>query len=517
MSNNRPKKLVILIITSMIFFTLIGLASYSFFSVSTLNVTNVVNLDTSLEQNNMVFDSVGGNISLNVTVDRMAEGDAGSLAAENSATLTVNFQANTTYSMVCSYDIIYEWTSSNKYQTHTSGVTENEFTIEAALTPNEHVTEGVNYIYPEQDLAVAVGSQTSNIVVSKAQIESTGNATSTAVWNMTVRFYNVSANQNSLSGKNYVGRFKVANVACLTGTSTKTLADYLVTSAPKSGTSAVGGSAWTLNEDHVGEWRYSGKNPDNYVSFNGELWRIIGVMPNTTYCTGTFTDNSCTAAKTSSLVKIMRNSTEGKAAWNTGGANDWPSASLKTTLQGKTYASNAHTAVANWPLYGIAAGYTVSAEGSADVFYKKERNIDNRGLVYGTNSASWYGKVGLMYPSDYAYSTTGGTTYSRDDCIESPSYSWGGSDEYNTECAANSWVRYASITSTAPSTAYAHWFLTPGGERADYTMVVKATGQTNRSSVTAASTYYVHPVVYLTPETMISGGTGTYNNPYTIS
>jgi hypothetical protein len=54
----------------------------------------------------MVFDALGGVMELNVTAGNMSNALSGSVAAENTAILTVNFQANTSYSVVCNYDII---------------------------------------------------------------------------------------------------------------------------------------------------------------------------------------------------------------------------------------------------------------------------------------------------------------------------------------------------------------------------------------------------------------------------
>ena len=514
----KKNNIVLSVIAIIMLLCMFAIASYAFFDIGNLNITNVTNFTATSERNNMVFDSLGGIMELNVTAINMSNSLSGSVAAENTAILTVNFQANTSESMVCSYDIMYEWTSTDKYQVHSNGVTENEYTIKASLTHNDHVSEGVNHIANDLDLSVAVGSNNSAIVVSGAQIDSTGTATNTAVWTISSKFFNVDADQDSLSGKSYKGRFKVVNVSCVAGTRQLTLVEYLVNSAPKSGTSTVGSAPWVLTSDRTGEWRYAGKNPDNYVQFNGELWRIIGVMPYMTYCTGTLQNNTCSEEKTSSLVKIMRNTSEGKAAWNSSATNNWSSAALKTTLQGKTYASNNLVATAKWSLYGINSAYSTSENGSAAVLYNRERNINGLGLLYSTNPAYWYGKVGLMYPSDYVYATNGGSTYSRDDCNATSAYNWGGSDAYNTDCATNSWVMYSGITSSAPSTKLAHWFLTPAGERADYSTVVRATGQTNRATVTGSSTYYVHPVVYLKAETLYAGsGTGAWNSPYTIN
>ena len=69
--------------------------------------------------------------------------------------------------------------------------------------------------------------------------------------------------------------------------------------------------------------RYIRADPNNYVRFNGELWRIIGVMNNIDDGTG----------KKESRLKIIRNepySTE--MAWDTDNVNDWTTASLQEEL-----------------------------------------------------------------------------------------------------------------------------------------------------------------------------------------
>ena len=42
---------------------------------------------------------------------------------------------------------------------------------------------------------------------------------------------------------------------------------------PKDSTLQIG------NNKDITEYRYRGANPKNYVTFNGETWRIIGVFP----------------------------------------------------------------------------------------------------------------------------------------------------------------------------------------------------------------------------------------------
>ncbi|MBR4230563.1 MAG: hypothetical protein IKR74_00165 [Bacilli bacterium] len=599
MNNNRPKKAYIVIIASIILLVLIGIASYSFFNIGNLSVSNVVNLNAVTEENNMVFDTLGGNTSLNVTIDNMLESAAGTIAAENTTTLNVTFQANTSYSVVCSYDIVWEWTSTDKYQTHTSGVTENEITIHAELDGNG--AEGTNNIQSETDLADFVGSQTSKTVVSRAAIASTGSTANTVTWYLTTRFYNVDADQSTLAGKNYTGRFKVTNVDCQKGTVQVSLANHIRHNLPKSGTDVVSNSPWILTSDHAGEWRYAGKNPDNYISFNGELWRIIGVMPGMTYCTGEYGNaNECDTTAIGSLVKIIRNDALGIFSWDykqigvgsslsDNGSSDWSDSQLMLMLNGINYLKTGYDvdgnklhddyfnfqgiikdasgngyynvskhyldengttiympasatindgytgtsgtiskkiessafsqiATVKWDLYG-ANNYSTAAEGNTSALYNKERNINNTGSVYiGTASEKravyWYGKIGLMYPSDLGYATNGGSTYDRNTCLGYQIKGWNVSS-YKTDCMRNSYLWFLNITSSSPGNSGKNqWTMIQNSSVSSNIISIISLGLI--SDLNAKGSANVRPALYLKADTQFVGGTGTYNDPYTI-
>ncbi len=214
----KKNNIILMSIAIVMLLTIITFATYAYFSTGNMNITNVANANTVTERNNMVFDTLGGEMLLNVTASNMVQAKQGNIAAENNTTLTVNFTTNTDYSMVCTYDIVYEWTSSDKYTTHTSGVSSNEFTIQGTLANNAHVSEGTNNIKSETDLSTLSYTNYVASVVSGAQIDGTGSTTSTAVWTLTSKFYNVNADQSALSDKTYEGRFKVVNVSCVAGT-----------------------------------------------------------------------------------------------------------------------------------------------------------------------------------------------------------------------------------------------------------------------------------------------------------
>ncbi len=213
MKNNN---LVLSIIAVTVLIALLGIATYAYF-VGNVNTNNVANLNAITEQNNMVFDVTGGNMALNVTVANMVQSKAGLIAARNMTSLTVSFTPNTEYSMVCTYDIVYEWTSADKYTTHSLGVTDNEFTIQANLNRNDNNLAGNNLIANETDLSTLSYTNNKTTVVTGAKISGSGSTTQTAEWTIRTKFYNADADQVTLSGKNYAGKFSVEIVSCIGG------------------------------------------------------------------------------------------------------------------------------------------------------------------------------------------------------------------------------------------------------------------------------------------------------------
>ena len=72
--------------------------------------------------------------------------------------------------------------------------------------------------------------------------------------------------------------------------------------------------------------QYEGKNPNNYIWFNNELWRIIGVF-----------DESSHGQSGQNLVKIIRNESIGGLVWDKSSTNDWSTSSLKILLNENYY------------------------------------------------------------------------------------------------------------------------------------------------------------------------------------
>ena len=233
--------------------------------------------------------------------------------------------------------------------------------------------------------------------------------------------------------------------------------------------------------------------------FNDELWRIIGVFSEDTH-----------GVSGQKLIKIIRSESLGSIAWDSGNVNDWSTASLQTTLNGDylngsgSYASTgikSDTArnmieTVTWKLGGSSTNNDVTAS----MFYERERGT----TVYSGRPTTWEGKIGLMYPSDYGYATSGGSPTNRSSCLAKELYNWDSSDY--SDCKSNDWLY--------DSSAY-QWTLTPCSSFSYNVFYVYHDGSVNRNR-SASNSLAVRPSVYLKSNIAISGGEGTSETPYTI-
>ena len=282
------------------------------------------------------------------------------------------------------------------------------------------------------------------------------------------------------------------------------------------------------------DYRYIGANPNNYVRFNDELWRIIGVF-----------DTDDGTGKVEKRLKIIRNESIGDYSWDnkdtttgaesTYGKNEWTDARLNYLLNpghesetaggslywnrgagncykgqnnataacdftttGLTEKAKAMIGDAKWYLGGTA-NYDSSSNGLVSHFYKYERGTG----VYSGRSTSWTGKVGLMYPSDYGYATSGGTTTNRASCLAKEMKNW--DSDTVSDCINNDWMYNSKIV---------QWTISP---RADYprnVFDVSSDGYVNY--INAYNARAARPVVHLKSTIKVISGSGTKESPYIL-
>mgnify|MGYP004518201485 CR=1 FL=1 len=290
--------------------------------------------------------------------------------------------------------------------------------------------------------------------------------------------------------------------------------------------------------------RYIGSNPNNYVSVDGELWRIIGVMNDIDDGTG----------NKESRLKLIRNESIGSYSWDTSessvnsgyGVNEWSQADLMKLLNpgyesekvggslywnGKagTCYNGINNTTTNCDFTGIgiknelkyliddAVWHTGSNDGTiykynnviGSKFYELERSSDTGKICLSGNycndtvdrTTTWIGKIGLMYASDYGYATSGGSTTNRTVCLNTNIYLW--DNEALSDCKNENYLlKVQCLTSyAAPNEAYQLYCLAQSGRISTHFAYLK---------------YTVYPAVYLSSSVRIISGTGSSSDPFVL-
>ena len=262
------------------------------------------------------------------------------------------------------------------------------------------------------------------------------------------------------------------------------------------------GTGKVVNENG---YRYEGKNPNNYIWFNNEYWRIIGVF-----------DSASHGQNNKNLVKIIRADVLDGLVWHKSNSNDWTAASLNKLLNGAYYNaqdgtssgycygnSSSVTANCDYTKKGIQAGYRKmianvtwylggysSNSATAESFYGYERGT----IVSSGRPTSTTGYIGLMYPSDYGYSVLSNS------CARTTnlnSYS-------SSTCAGASWLYGKGY----------EWTISPFSSNSLRVFYLDYYG--NLDSYLANNGYGARPVLYLDASVYKIDGDGSLNNPYIV-
>ena len=262
------------------------------------------------------------------------------------------------------------------------------------------------------------------------------------------------------------------------------------------------GTGKVVNENG---YRYEGKNPNNYIWFNNEYWRIIGVF-----------DSASHGQSNKNLVKIIRDDVLDGLAWDKSNTNNWNTSSLKPLLNGAYYNaqdgtnsgycygySTTATANCDYTKRGIQSGYRgmiasvtwhlggySSTSATTSAFYGYERGT----TVYSGRPTSTTGYIGLMYPSDYGYSVLSSS------CARTTNLG-----SYNSaKCAGQSWLYGKGY----------EWTLTPNSSYSSNVFNLHYYGYLYYFS--ARNGYGSRPVLYLDASVYKIDGDGSLNNPYIV-
>lgn len=421
-----------------------------------------------------------------------------------------------------------------------------------------------------------VDTNISDVVLSDFSEAKTSNAMDNNTWGYSLdglEFYSVPANGNPAtiarltSSMNSSSDDLSLTLGFKIGSITSGLySDTLVFTAYANGIDdvVVKTGATTINElnntpgqtelaadDPDGNIRYVGANPHNYVSFNDELWRIVGVF-----------DGRMKIVRVESLGQFSFDSSV--ESFNMGyGINDYSKSKLMQELNGdylntaldedvawyiREYLSTTdwdgnptyfdHTKIlkssaqamiddAVWylgsPLNNNGSeiiGWT--EEGAAlltpEFIYEQERSNNLGNICHDTSnpacdqterSATWTGKVGLLYSSDQVYSVGGSN---RLECLSKLNTISG----YPIECYYDQWLYDINGSGTETPEDILGWFISPAASETYNYSVINHTYHGPAYSDNAACAMDVHPSVYLKEGVYFDGGTGAINDPYIL-
>ena len=238
-------------------------------------------------------------------------------------------------------------------------------------------------------------------------------------------------------------------------------------------------------------YRYEGSDPNNYIQMEKtdgttETWRIIGLFPD-----GENGEN---------VIRVRKVGSE-QAAYDSNSTNHWPNTTLYGTLS-STYTLANYKNTVNYKMY-LGGGYDTSDYTSKDL-YDMERMLNSKGTAGATsqnnysNTTTFTGSVGLMYPSDYGYGVLASNCART---IEPYSYN------ETSACYIKNWLHQGSSTR--------QWLISPSATWTDFAFYVDTRGYV-RSNIAVFSSGYYYPVMALSADVTVTGS-GTQSDPYVMN
>ena len=284
--------------------------------------------------------------------------------------------------------------------------------------------------------------------------------------------------------------------------------------------------------------RYYGANPNNYVRFNNELWRIIGIFGNN--------------------VKLIRNDRLGWLSWDTSestvnsgyGINQWGESkdtsgniyegadlqvylnkmyyggievtcyndlnNTKTTCPkdskgnfltidetSKSFIDN-HSWNIGAPNHSTLNNSTTQSYDTVE-FYKAERGNATGRICNGGDACNdtvertitWTGYIGLQYITDYAYASS-------ESVCETNMQEQDSSNAYI--CKNNNWMQRSTLA----------WYLSPNAYPGNARYVGVVFGNGRADEYATARPLSVFPTIYLKSNVIIESGNGSTSDPYVL-
>ena len=329
----------------------------------------------------------------------------------------------------------------------------------------------------------------------------------TITFNLKIQFPDNNKNQDSEKGKSFTGYIVVNNEE-------ETAVDYIVNLYNEDKEN----NGLMMDDTNDYNIRYSGSNSEvkNYVSFNDELWRIIGIFDVKDSETGEYQKK----------IKLMRNESLGDYSWDSSdsdtnngmGINDWSQSKLMKELNGD-YLDTTLTTNTQWyndknnQKTGSFDYTKVIKENYQQMISSSIWNVGKNTFNKYTGlplieqynkekSLYWNGKVGLINASDYGYAST--NLECRSNLRAGVKFVDNTYDYTEVKCNINNFLQksrwYWTISpSTSISSAYS----------------VRNDGYVRQDGIRYSGSIF--PSIYLNSNVKIISGDGLESVPYVLS
>lgn len=319
-----------------------------------------------------------------------------------------------------------------------------------------------------------------------------------------------------------------------------------------------GKGIYTVGQDYI----YRGPSVNNYVMFNGEKWRIIGV----------FSDNSH-GVNQEYLTKIVRvnaldstlmfDNKSGNADKNIGlsdqadGSNNWSDSQLNFLLNPRIYVNSSYKDNKILTNYEISSDFVIDRQtnfNASNVFTENYivKLYRNMGSYFESQYTTSYKPEKVTFSSQFVginFNITSRIKSSYEGYIQEATWHTGAINVSNVTSSANKNKFYAEERGTQVSDPTLHatsfkglvgiiyasdyhradysgnWMTS--GFKNDWTMSHLKNSKNKAISISADGTTFettnvnsskkVHPVVYLKTDVRIDSGAGTNSSPYIIT
>ena len=424
MKKSNRKEKILMLITLLGFFIVVGGATYAYFVAQGGATSNSsVRIQTSTTDN--LSFSVGSSVNLTADQTSFASGKGN---VTGSTTATALLTPNNATNKATNYYNIYFNITNNSFIYTTS---DNQAELLLQITdPNGNVVtsiDGLSYVTSGGASGFDITTITGSITIAIDYAINANGTSKSDTWKIGVVLVNLDSDQTKNAGKSF------SATAVISKDKKVTLASHIRSLYTSQGANGLYyHDASLANGAGDGSYRYSGANPNNYVCFGSttspcptdNLYRIIGVFGDkvklikSDYATSALlgTNGDYSGSETPNAENYKGSlTTVNTYYWNfknntsinsENGSNTWSTSLLNKTNLNTNFITNIGTEWANkiatttWKVGGNT--YSNISKVVPAVAYQNE--IVNPVTTNTTDNATEYtAKIGLMYASDYGF------------------------------------------------------------------------------------------------------------------